>query len=353
MFKNLKVVELANVLAGPSVGMFFAELGADVIKIENRLTNGDITRAWKLPGESPKAPLSAYYASVNWGKRSILLDLSSTKDKKKAIELLRAADIVIANYKNGDAKKLGMDYTSIKKINPKIIYAHISGFGSKDKRVAFDLVLQAETGFLSMNGTSTSGPVKLPVALIDILAGHQLKEAVLIALLNRSKTGKGAYVETSLYGSAIASLANQGTNWLLAKHIPKPMGTLHPNIAPYGEIVTCKDNKQIVLAIGTDKQFSALCIALNAGYIFKDKRFSTNSMRVKNRSALLKILQKKFSGHNAKPILTILKAKQVPMAEIKNIKDVFLSPVAKKMILKRANKNIGLKTVAFKIAVNK
>ncbi|MBI2269461.1 MAG: CoA transferase [Bacteroidetes bacterium] len=295
IFKNLKVVELANVLAGPSVGMFFAELGANVMKIENKLTNGDITRSWKLPEESTKAATSAYYASVNWGKRSLLLDLSSPKDKKKVIQLLRSADVVITNYKSGDAKKFGMDHASIKKINPEIIYAHISGFGSKDKRVAFDLVLQAESGFLSMNGTSTSGPVKLPVALIDILAAHQLKEAILIALLNRSHTGKGAYVGTSLYESAIASLANQGTNWLLAKHIPKPMGTLHPNIAPYGEIVTCKDNKQLVLAIGSDKQFSTLCIALNAGYILKDKRFSTNSMRIKNRRILLKILKKEFS----------------------------------------------------------
>jgi crotonobetainyl-CoA:carnitine CoA-transferase CaiB-like acyl-CoA transferase len=283
----------------------------------------------------------------------LLLDLTSAKDKKKVLGLLRTADIVLTNYKAGDAKKLGLDYKEIKKINPGIIYGHISGFGDKDKRVAFDLVLQAETGFLSMNGSPESGPVKLPVALIDILAAHQLKEAVLIALMNRIKTGKGAYVETSLYDSAIASLANQGTNWLLANHIPERLGTLHPNIAPYGEIVTSKDNKQLVLAIGTDKQFVALCKILKISSISVDARFRTNSQRVINRLLLCGMLQKEFARYIAKPILSLLNINQVPIAEIKDLEEVFLNDKAQKMVIKRGKKNIGLKTVAFKIAINK
>lgn len=353
IFKNLKVIELANVLAGPAVGQFFAELGARVIKIENKLTKGDITRAWKLPSESPNTLTSAYYSSVNWGKKSLLLDLTSAKDHKKVISLIHSADILISNYKAGDAKKLGMDYSTIKKVNQKIIYGHISGFGSTDNRVAFDLILQAETGFLSMSGTKTSGPVKLPVALIDVLAAHQLKEAILIALINRQQTGKGMYVETSLYESAIASLVNQGTNWLLAKHIPQPLGTLHPNIAPYGEIVTGKDNKKIVLAVGTDKQFSKLCGVLKAGYLLSDKRFSSNSRRVKNRIVLLKLLQTEFRNQSTNAILSRLNANRVPVTEIKDLREVFSNHKAKKMVIKKDGRNIGLKTIAFKTGLNK
>ena len=194
IFKNLKVIELANVLAGPAVGMFFAELGADVIKIENKTTNGDVTRSWKLTTENPNQKGSAYFASVNWNKKSLFLDLKDAFDKTKVLELIKDADIVIANYKKGDAEKLGMDYESLKKTNPKLIYAHISGFGEDSSRIAFDIVLQAETGFMFMNGTSESGPIKMPVALIDILAAHQLKEGVLVALIKRMQTNEGSKV---------------------------------------------------------------------------------------------------------------------------------------------------------------
>ena len=208
-FEGLTVIELASVLAGPATGMFFSELGARVIKIENALTGGDITRQWKLPSESLTSPVSAYYSSVNFNKEIQFMDLNSGAEKMKLYTLIQSADIVISNYKAGDAEKLGMDYPSLKKVNPQIIYAHLGGFPKGIKRVAFDVVLQAETGFMSMNGTSESGPIKMPVALIDVLAAHQLKEVLLLALLNREKTGSGAYVSTTLYESAIASLANQ------------------------------------------------------------------------------------------------------------------------------------------------
>ncbi|MCX6296683.1 MAG: CoA transferase, partial [Bacteroidetes bacterium] len=212
IFKDLKVIELANVLAGPAVGMFFAELGAQVIKIENKSTNGDVTRSWKIAKEDQKINSSAYYASVNWNKKSMFLDLKDASDKSKIIELIKEADIVISNYKKGDDIKLGMDFETLKKTNPTLIYAHISGFGEENSRTAFDIVLQAETGFMFMNGTKESGPIKMPVALIDILAAHQLKEGVLVALIKRMQTGNGSKVSVSLYDSAIASLANQATN---------------------------------------------------------------------------------------------------------------------------------------------
>lgn len=322
IFKNLKVVELANVLAGPAVGMFFAELGAEVIKIENKSTNGDVTRSWKLPSENPKSKSSAYYSSVNWNKQTLFADLKNEKEKIKILSLIKHADIVITNYKKGDDVKLGMDYNSLKKTNPTLIYAHLSGFGEDSSRTAFDIVLQAETGFMFMNGTKKSGPIKMPVALIDILAAHQLKEGILVALLKKATTGKGSKVSVSLYDSAVASLANQATNWLMAKHNPQPIGSLHPNIAPYGEIFSTLDKKQIVLAIGNNKQFKQLCSVLKIDFIAKNDKFSSNSLRVKNRTTLFTILKKEIKKYNASPLMDSFIKKDVPAGLIKSVKDV-------------------------------
>ncbi|MDF1676298.1 MAG: CoA transferase, partial [Vicingaceae bacterium] len=216
MFKDLMVVELASVLAGPDVGMFFAEMGARVIKIENKITNGDVTRQWRIASEkSNQDNVSAYFSAVNWNKEHLFLDLKQANDKKQVTDLLKDAAIVIANFKPGDAEKFSLDYTSIKKINPTIIYGEINGFGEDDNRVAYDVVLQAETGFMAMNGTASSGPLKMPVAMIDVLAAHQLKEGILVALLNKIQSGKGAYLQVALYDAALASLKNQATNWLM------------------------------------------------------------------------------------------------------------------------------------------
>ena len=236
MLKNLKVIELASVLAGPDVGMFFAELGAKVIKVENKLLNGDVTRGWKSVNEDKTAKVSAYFSSVNYNKEYIQLNLKDENDKTKVYKLIADSDIVIANFKPGDDIKLGMDYGTLKKHNSNLIYGEINGYGSQSKRAAYDVVLQAETGFMSMNGNETSGPIKMPIALIDVLAAHQLKEGLLLALLKKEKTNKGSLVEVSLYDTALSSLKNQATNWLMNKFIPQPIGSLHPNIAPYGEI---------------------------------------------------------------------------------------------------------------------
>ncbi len=353
IFKNLKIVELANVLAGPAVGMFFAELGAEVVKVENKSTNGDVTRSWKLPSENPKSKSSAYYASVNWNKKTIFADLKNEKDKTKILSLIKKADIVITNYKKVDDVKLGMDYKALKKINPKLIYAHISGFGEDSSRTAFDIVLQAETGFMFMNGTKNSGPIKMPVALIDIMAAHQLKEGVLVALLKKAQTGKGSKVSVSLYDAAIASLANQATNWLMAKHNPQPIGSLHPNIAPYGEIFFTSDKKQIVLAIGNDKQFKQLCSVLKIITILKSDRFSSNSNRVKNRTALFEILKKEIKKHHSNTLMNQFIKKDVPVGRILSVKEVLNKKMINSMKLKENDKfngnSIRVKTVAFNI----
>ena len=184
IFNNLKVVELASVLAGPSVGMFFAELGAQVIKVEHP-EHPDVTRSWKIASENKEESASAYFSSINYKKEYIHLNLNKENDHFQLIELLKDTDILLTNFKKGDVEKFNLTDDLLLEVNPRLIHGKISGFGSDSDRVAYDLILQAETGFMSMNGTEDSGPVKMPVALIDVLAAHQLKEGILCALLER------------------------------------------------------------------------------------------------------------------------------------------------------------------------
>lgn len=331
MFNDLKVVELASVLAGPAVGSFFSELGAQVTKIENKKTNGDITRSWKLPQENPKSKTSAYFSSVNYKKNYLLLDYTQTSDYAIAMDCITDADIIITNFKQGDDIKFKLDYNTIKSINPGIIYGSIIGFENSN-RPAFDVVLQAESGFMSMNGSPESGPVKMPVALIDMLAAHQLKEAILLALLKKEKTGKGSYVNVSLYSSAIASLANQASNYLMAGQIAKPMGSLHPNIAPYGETFYCLDNKPLVLAVGSDKQFVLLCKVLQCEYILNDNTYKNNTNRVANRKKLASILAEKIKLQKRDYWMQVFEENAIPAGAVYTIQEVFEKPDAQAMI---------------------
>lgn len=329
-FKDLKVLELASVLAGPAVGLFFAELGAEVIKIENKTTGGDVTRTWKVPEENPSSDYSAYYCSVNWGKKVHFLDLQQTADQAIVHQIVKEVDIVISNFRPDSAQKMRMDYGFLKTLNPKLIYGQITGFGENDDTVAFDVVLQAEAGFLYMTGEPGREPVKMPVALIDLLAAHQLKEGILLALLHLYKTGEGSYITVSLFESAIASLANQATNWLMAGHIPQRLGMQHPNIAPYGDILYTKDGKAIVLAIGTERQFQMLCKVLK---LHPDERFTSNANRVKNRNALIEFLKPAFLKYDRDDLLEQFHSAGVPAAGIRTMPEVFEHPLTKSMIL--------------------
>jgi crotonobetainyl-CoA:carnitine CoA-transferase CaiB-like acyl-CoA transferase len=344
-FKDLKIVELANVLAGPAVGLFFAELGALVVKVENKLTNGDVTRSWKIPSEDTNAPSSAYFASVNWNKTSIFVDLHETADRQQVMDLIKDADIVISNYKPGDDVKLQMDYQTLKKINPRLIYGYVSGFGNNSPRTAYDLILQAETGFMYMNGTPESGPLKMPVALIDVLAAHQLKEGILIALIKRMQTGKGSCVTASLEHAAVASLANQASNWLMTGYDHQPSGSLHPNIAPYGELFTTADSKKIVLAIGNDKQFKKLCEVLNRMDIAEDPRFVDNTLRVLHRKILFEGLQSTIVKENAAILISELIKHNVPAGIIKSVREVFDNNAFSRLILEENKNNYRSKRV--------
>ena len=345
-FKDLKIIELASVLAGPSVGYFFAELGGKVIKIENPKTKGDVTRSWKLKTENPKEDTSAYFWSVNANKEFLFLDITVPSQLNKLYELIKDADIVITNFKAGDETKLKVDYTTLSKINSKLIYASINGFGNENPRTAYDLILQAESGFMQLNGEPNSKPVKMPVALIDILAGHQLKEAILIALINRYKNKKGCHLSVSLFDTAIASLANQATNWLIANQLPKAMGSLHPNIAPYGELFDTKDGQLITFAIGSNAQFKHLCELMQYPTLATDAKYATNQLRVQNRIQLYHIIYNYIKAFTFKDLYKLCLEKEIPIGKIRDLKEVFELPEAKAMINKFTFQKQELKNVS-------
>ncbi|WP_411895519.1 CaiB/BaiF CoA transferase family protein [Winogradskyella sp. A2] len=345
MFKNLKVIELASVLAGPLTGTFFAELGAKVIKVENKLTNGDVTRTWKLPTEHKEKAISAYYSAANFSKESLLLNVKDSLDYEILINHIKDADIVISNYKPITSRKLKLGYDDLKQYNPSLIYAELTGFGGDESRPAFDVVLQAETGFMFMNGEPNRNPVKMPVALIDVLAAHHLKEAILCAIINKLNTGEGKHIKVSLYESALASLANQATNWLMEGHIPQPMGTQHPNIAPYGDMYTTKDGQLLVLAVGSEKQFENLCSLLSIEY----DEFRTNDQRLSKREALNSKINECIIQKTSNYWVSELEQRNIPYGIVKNMQDVFKDKKSEKMLLKQVIE--GMETVRVKTAL--
>lgn len=319
---KLKIIDLSTVLAGPSVGTFFAELGAQVLKIENAAIP-DVTRSWKLPSEDQNSNVSAYFSSVNYRKEFLQLNLKSEVDYLQFIDLVKDADILISNFKFGDEAKLKLTDEDLRSVNKNLIIGKINGFGAESDRVAYDLILQAESGFMSMNGTPESGPVKMPVAFIDVLAAHQLKEGLLLALLERQINCKAKTIEVSLYDAAICSLVNQASNYLMAKKIPQRIGSLHPNIAPYGEIFETKDQQLITFAIGSAIHFEKLCTFLELENLVSDERFSTNQNRVINRQVLFELLQARIVEFNADEILNNMLQQHVPAGKIKNLEAVF------------------------------
>jgi crotonobetainyl-CoA:carnitine CoA-transferase CaiB-like acyl-CoA transferase len=346
MLHDLKVLELASVLAGPAVGQFFAELGAEVIKVENLKTGGDVTRTWKAAGEITD-DRSAYFCSVNWGKKSVAVDLNTEAGRMIVHKLAAQADVLIASYKPGDAEKLGVSYEQLKTNNEQLIYGQITGYGSDNERVGYDAVIQAESGFMDLNGEKNGMPTKMPVALVDVLAAHHLKEGLLLALLKKERTGVGSFVEVSLIQAAIASLANQATNWLVAKKIPTRQGSAHPNIAPYGESFLTRDGKRVLLAVGSDRQFFDLLHVLEIDPITFEQKFSTNHRRVENREELSKVLSERIVQYTAAEFFLKIHQFKIPAGLIQNVKEVFEMKEAQDLLV-NANDLNGVKTFVAK-----
>jgi crotonobetainyl-CoA:carnitine CoA-transferase CaiB-like acyl-CoA transferase len=377
MLSDLLIIELASVLAGPSVGQFFAELGATVLKVENPRTGGDVTRRWLLPAEA--APYEArrqaseeteegreaegekgtegttqtpddrpaYFACCNHGKQSVALDLTTEGGRTVLHDLARAADVVVASYRPGTAEALGADYATLAALNSGLVYGHVTGYGAEAARAGYDAVIQAEAGFTFINGPADGPPTKLPVALMDVLAAHQLKEALLVALLRRTRTGEGAYVPVSLFQSAVSGLANQATSWTAAGQLPLRMGSAHPQIAPYGTPYRTRGGPQVVLAVGTDRQFAALCDVLGLSALPQNPHFATNAARVQHRAALERVLAARLAQMDADALLADLRARHVPAGPIRTVAQVFAQPAAEAMTLRPPEGPAGLRQCAF------
>ena len=350
MFKGLKVIDLSTVLAGPSVGTFFAELGADVIKLEHP-DFGDVTRSWKLPIEKTDSNISAYFSSVNYGKKYGTINLKIEAERDRFLEEIRDTDILVSNFKKGDATKFGIEDEVLFALNPKLIHGKITGYGEDSNRVAFDLILQAESGFMSINGTPESGPLKMPIALIDVLCAHHLKEAILLALYERERTRKGKSVTISLYDAAVSSLVNQASNYLMTGFVPKRIGSKHPNIAPYGELFKTKDGATVTFAIGSNTHFRKLCEVLGIDDLSEDQRFKNNQNRVVNRAELFELIERKVIEQEAEELLTSLQLLNFPAGKVRDLAEVFNDPLSQELIIEEEIDGIctrRVKSVLFK-----
>lgn len=334
ILEGVKVLELASVLAGPSVGMFLAELGAEVIKVENAENGGDVTRSWLLLNEKPEDGVSSYFACANWGKKSININL--LKDRHLLDSYIKDTDIVLVSYKPGDAKKFNLDYDAIKEINPTVIYGEVTGYGTDDPRVAYDVLLQAEAGFMYMNRLPNQPFTKFPSPIVDIIAAHHLKEAILASYIKKLKTQKGSYVSVSLLDASLTIWANVATAVLIENQHPEPQGSLHANIAPYGEIFQTKDGESIILAVGTNKQFNNLCAILNLQETSQNPLFQSNQSRLINRKELAIELEQGFKNIIANEFLEGCKQKSVPAA-IVNQPHFAITTFAKEKKLKFGN----------------
>ena len=342
ILEGIKVLDLSTVLAGPSVGTFLAELGAEVTKIES--PQGDVTRTWFGVNED-QSTTSAYYLSVNANKTVHMMDLN--KNRSELEDLISKSDILLLNFKSSDEVKFDLSPDTLLQRHPHLIIGKIKGFEHEEGRVAYDVAIQAETGFMSINGEAGSEPLKLPVAFMDVLAAHQLKEGLLCALLDKTKTGKGMLVECSLESAGIVSLMNQGSNFLKTGQVPKASGSLHPNIAPYGEQLVFKDNTRIVLAIGSDKQFASLCNALQCASVCNDPRFFNNILRVQNRHELHQILMAAAEKISFQTIRESLISHSVPFGEVKTINRVMGSTSAHEKIIVHPNGERSVSHVGF------
>jgi len=332
--KGLRVLDLSRVLAGPWASQIFADLGADVLKVE-RPGAGDDTRGfgppWIRDRDTGEAVDAAYYASANRGKRSITLDFTKAAGRDIAHRLARASDILLENYKVGALAKYGLDYATISGLNPRIIYCSITGFGQSGpyrNRPGYDFLIQGMGGLMSVTGERDDrpggGPQRAGVALADITTGMYASSAVLAALYHRERTGEGQCIDLALLDSQVSVLVNQGMNWLIGGTNPARSGNGHPNIVPYQAFAT-RDG-HIILAVGNDEQFRRFCDAAGCPEIAADAKYATIAERNAHRDALIPILADVIRQRTSREWIALLEAAQVPCGPINTIKDVFEDP---------------------------
>ena len=321
--KGIKVVELARILAGPWAGQLLGDLGAEVIKVESE--QGDDTRAWGPPFiERDNDVSAAYFHGCNRGKKSITVDLSTSKGQERIKKLVKESDILIENFKVGGLKKYGLDYESLKTNNKALIYCSITGFGQDGPyatRAGYDYIIQGMSGLMSITGEPGGPPLKTGVAVTDIFTGIYASTAILAALHQRKETGLGQHIDMSLLDSAVAILANQGMNYLSTGNSPGRMGNFHPNLSPY-QVFECSDG-HIIIATGNDQQYQRFCDILQCPELGKNPKFVSNAKRVENRHELDEVLSRKTTNWKKAKLLKRCEVTSIPAGPINSLDEVF------------------------------
>lgn len=330
---NVRVLDFSRVLAGPFATMLLADLGATVTKVE-RPGIGDDTRSWGPPYDDRGD--ATYFQSVNRNKDSIVLDLTEPADLEHAYNMARKADVVIENFRPGVMERLGLGYDELRADNPAVIYCSITGFGRRAgaELPGYDLLVQAVGGLMSITGTPDGAPQKVGVALVDVLAGLFSTVGILAALRYRDMTGQGQRVDVNLLSALLSGLVNQGSAYTAGAVIPSRMGNQHPSIAPY-ELLPCAEG-DLVLAVGNDRQFGALCEVLGAPTLAQDQRFAANAARVEHRVALREELVSRLVARPAAAWATVLTEARVPAGVVNDVaaafalaEDLGLAPVVR------------------------
>ncbi|KAJ1725356.1 hypothetical protein LPJ53_000488 [Coemansia erecta] len=354
---GIRVLDLTRVLAGPYCTMLLGDLGASVIKVEHPL-RGDDTRAWGPPfapytrpaptpsssssssslySPPPEFPgESAYYLCVNRNKQSVAVDMKREEGRKVLVELAKRADVLVENYVPGKLAEYGLGYDDLRRVNPRLVYASITGYGSTGPysgRPGYDVIIEAEAGLMHITGEASGAPVKVGVAVTDILTGVHTQGAIMAALIARARTGQGQHIDASLLQTQVAMLANIGANYLVGGMEARRWGTRHPSIAPY-QVFPTRDGS-VCLGAGNDRQFAQLaCKVLQRPELTTDRRFLTNKDRVANRLELVDIINEKLSSMSTDQVLSLLDGCGLPYGPVNNIEQTFEHPqvVARGMV---------------------
>jgi crotonobetainyl-CoA:carnitine CoA-transferase CaiB-like acyl-CoA transferase len=326
---GIKVVELARILAGPWAGQTLADLGADVIKVE--APEGDDTRRWGPPfidREGEKT--AAYFHATNRGKRGITCDFRTAEGQETVRRLVADADVVIENFKVGGLEKYGLDYASLSKVNPRLVYCSITGFGQTGPyahRAGYDFIIQGMAGLMSVTGDPEGQPQKVGVAVTDIFTGIYSATAILAALVQRGVTGRGQHIDMALLDVATSIMANQAMNYLVSGKVPGLMGNAHPNLAPYA-VFDCADG-WIILATGNDAQYQRLCAILGLDDMARAPQFLTNADRIANREEMTARITQATLGWSKADLLQACEDQGVPAGPINDLAEVFEDPQVK------------------------
>ncbi|MDN5865066.1 MAG: CoA transferase, partial [Gammaproteobacteria bacterium] len=321
---GLRVLDLSRVLAGPWCTQLLADLGAEVLKVE-RPGHGDDTRAWGPPfAGDPQAQRSAYFLSANRNKRSLAIDFSKPEGAELIRRLAAESDVVVENFRPGALARHNLDYDSLRAIKPNLVYCSITGFGQtgpERERGGYDLVIQAMSGLMSITGEADGPPIKVGVALIDVITGLYAANGIQAALRHRDATGEGRHIDLALFDTALAALVNQASNYLASGTPPMRRGNAHPNIVPYQAFAA--SDGYLIVAVGNDDQFVKFCTAAGMPKLAHDPRYATNAARVEHREELIAQFEPLIAARNRDEWITRLEGAGVPCGPVNDIAEAF------------------------------